>query len=101
MRVPRVQFTVRWLMALTAAVAFLIPIGTSLREMWDRRASLLARAGTIGANERTARRMISMPGVAPQSLEYWSAYIEKCARLRQHCEQAAACPWRDPGPDPE
>jgi hypothetical protein len=101
MRVPRVQFTVRRLMALNAGVAFLIPIGTSVQEMWYLRAYLLDRAAKIGVNERTARRMISTPNIAPKSYEYWSAYVDQCARIRRHCERAAARPWRVPGPDPQ
>jgi hypothetical protein len=100
MRFPRVQFTVWRLMALTAGIAILIPIGTSVRDMWYIRASMLDRAATIRANERTARGFLSMPKIAPSSYEYWSAYVDRSARLRRHCERAAARPWRVPGPDP-
>ena len=100
MRVPRVQFTVRQLMALVAGVAFLIPIGIWVRDMSYRRAYLLDRAALIGVNERKARQFISMPNIAPASYEYWIAYADQCARVRRHCERAAARPWRDPGPDP-
>jgi hypothetical protein len=100
MRVPRVQFKVWRLMALVAGVAFLIPIGTWIRDMSYLRASLLDRAAAIGVNERTARKMISMPNIAPESYEYWSAYVDQCARLRRHCERAASRPWRVRGPDP-
>ena len=99
MRVPRVQFTVRQLMALVAGVAFLIPIGIWVWDMSYRRAYLLDRAALIGVNERTARQFISMPNIAPASYEYWIAYADQCARVRRHCERAAARPWRDPGPD--
>jgi hypothetical protein len=100
MRLRRVQFTVRQLMALVAGVAFLIPIGTWSWEMWHRRAYLLDRAAVIGVNERMARKFISMPNIAPVSYEYWTDYADQCARVRRHCERAAACPWREPGPDP-
>jgi hypothetical protein len=101
MRIPRVQFTLRRLMALIAVVALLIPIGTWVRDMWYRRAYLLDRAARIGVNEQSARKIISMPNIAPESYEYWSAYADQCARVRQHSERAAARPWRLPGPDPQ
>ncbi len=69
MRVPRVQFTVRRLMALIAGVALLIPIGTWVRDMWYRRAHVLDRAAGIRVNELKARKLISMPNVAPGSYE--------------------------------
>jgi hypothetical protein len=100
-RVPRVQFTIRSLMALTSSVALLIPTGTWVRDMWYRRAYLLNRAARTGVAERSARKIISMPNIAPHSLEYWTAFADQCARVRWHCEQAAARPWRDPGPDPQ
>jgi hypothetical protein len=95
-----VQFTVRRLMVLIAAVAFLIPVATWARDMWYRRASLLDRAALIAVNERSARSFISTPNIAPESREYWTIYADQCARLRQHCDRAAAHPWRGPGPDP-
>jgi len=101
MRVPRVQFTVRRLMALIAGVALLIPIATWVRDMGYRRAYLVDRAARIGVNERKARKLISMPNVAPASYEYWTAYADQCTRVRQHCEWAAARPWSDPGPHPQ
>jgi len=88
-------------MALIAVVAFLIPIGTWVRDMWYRRAYLLDRAARIGVNERTARKSISMPNVAPEWYEYWITYADQCARIRRHCERAAARPWSDPGADPQ
>jgi hypothetical protein len=100
MRVPRVQFAVWRLMALVAGVAFLIPVGTKVRDMWYLRNSLLDRAARIGVNEQTARKMISMPNIAPESRMSWSAYVDHCTRLRQHCERAASRPWLVPGPDP-
>jgi hypothetical protein len=101
MRVRRVQFTVRSLMALIACVALLIPIGIWVRDLWYRRAYQLDRGARIGVNERKARMIISMPDIAPTSYVYWSAYADQCARVRQHCERAAARPWSDPGPDPQ
>ncbi len=101
MRFPCVQFTLRRLMAVIAGVAIVIPVGTRVRDMWRLRASLLDRAAQIGANERTARNMIAVPNVAPESYEYWTAYIDQCVRLRRHAERAAARPWRNPGPDPQ
>ena len=68
--------------------------------MWYRRAYLLDRASRIAVNERSARSFISMSNIAPHSYEYWTAYADQCARVREHCERAAARPWRDPGPDP-
>jgi hypothetical protein len=101
MHQPRVQFTVRQLMVLIAAVACLIPIGIRVRDMWYVRVYLLDRAARIGVNERSARMFISVPNVAPEWYEYWTTYADQCARLRQHCERAAARPWRSPGPDPQ
>jgi hypothetical protein len=101
MRGPRMQFTLRRLMALIAVVAFLIPIGTWVREMWWLRNNLLDRVATIGRNEQTARNFLSMPNIEPKSYEYWRAYVDQCARIRRHCERAAATPWRNPGPDPQ
>jgi hypothetical protein len=101
MRAPRVQFTVRRLMALIAGVAFLITPGIWCRDMWDRRAYALDRAARTAVNERSARKLISMPNVAPASYKYWTTYADHCARVRRHCERAAAWPWRDPGPDPQ
>ncbi len=100
-RVTRVQFTVRSLMALIAGVALLIPIGTWVRDMWYRRAYLLDRAARIGVNERLARKLVCMPDVAPASYASMSAYADQCARLQRHCERAAARPWSDSGPDPQ
>ena len=100
-RVSRLQFTMRSLMVLIAGVAVSIPVGTWVRDMWYRRASLLDRAARIEANERMARKLISAPEVAPASYASISAYADQCARLRRHCERAAARPWSDPGPDPE
>ncbi len=101
MRVPRVQFTLHWLMALIAAVAMLIPIGTGLLDMWYRRGYLLDRAAMIAVNERKARKFISMPNIAPEWYSYWTAYADRCTLLRRHCERAATRPWSDPGPDPQ
>jgi hypothetical protein len=101
MRVPRVQFRVRRLMALVAGVAFLMPIGMWVRDMWWRRVSLLDGAANVAVNERTARKLLSLPNIAPHSYEYWSAYADHCTRVRRHRERAAATPWRDPGPDPQ
>jgi hypothetical protein len=95
-----VQFTVRRLMVLIAVVAFLIPVGTWARDMWYRRVSMLDRAARIAVNEQSARNFISAPNIAPKWHEYWTNYADQCARLRQHCNRAAARPWRDPGPDP-
>jgi hypothetical protein len=100
-RASRYQFTLWRLMALIAGVAFLIPIGTSVRDMWYRRVSLLDRAANIAVNEGRARKFISVPNIAPESYEYWSAYVAQCARLRRHCERAATRPWNNPGPDPQ
>ena len=101
MRVPRVQFRVRRLMALVAGVAFLMPIGMWVRDMWWRRVYLLDGAAIVAVNEQTARKFISLPNVAPYWYEYWSAYADHCARVRRHRERPAATPWRDPGPDPQ
>ena len=65
MRVPRVQFRVRRLMALVAGVAFLMPIGMWVRDMWWRRVYLLDGAAIVAVNERTARKLLSLPNVAP------------------------------------
>ena len=54
MRVPRVQFRVRRLMALVTGVAFLMPIGMWVRDMWWRRVYLLDGAAIVAVNERTA-----------------------------------------------
>ncbi len=90
------QFTVRRLMALIAGAAFLIPIGTWVRDMWYRRDYLLDRAARIGVNEQMARVCISMTDVAPEWHEHWTTYADQCARLRRHCGRAAARPWSDP-----
>jgi hypothetical protein len=100
LQVRKAQFTLRQLMVLIAAVAFLIPVVTWARDMWYRRISLLDRAALIAVNEQSARSFISTPNIAPESREYWTKYADQCARLRQRCNQAAARPWRDPGPDP-
>ena len=65
MRVPRVQFRARRLMALVAGVAFLMPIGMWVRDMWWRRVYLLDGAAIVAVNERTARKLLPRPNVAP------------------------------------
>jgi len=100
MRLPRVRFTIRRMMFMTAGVAALFSGGMWFDEMRATRAGLITRAAVIGANEKIARKYASTPKISAVSLEYWSSYAEHCRRVRQHCERAASRPWVKPGPDP-
>jgi hypothetical protein len=123
MRVPRVPFTVRWIMAAVAVVAFALGARAQLAR-WHQ----LARYYEIGAG-RLRRSVATFRSIGDMSHEQWIAYCrapvdarsqpptrralpyeEETAAARRHADylglkrkkyqRAAAQPWWPLEPDP-
>jgi hypothetical protein len=97
MRLPRVRFTVRWLMAAVAVVALILAVAEQLRR---RRESFQQRAEVY--RQKTSDALMAAQITRSGNLFVWDprtspAYEELADHydaLRVKYEQAAAHPWR-------
>jgi hypothetical protein len=101
MRVPRVRFTVRRLMAVVAVLAVLLGAGAEvvrlarLAEDYRQRAKYFVAAEDVRNLTVAAERMVD-PGAARKPDRIAAHY----AQLRRRYERAAARPWLPVAPDP-
>jgi hypothetical protein len=103
MRLPRVRFTVRRLMAAVAVLALALAVADQLRrrrESFQQRAAVCRRKVSAAYIDEQAARGAFQFDYDPRRTAAYYQLVEHYDALRVKYEQAAARPWWFVEPDP-
>jgi hypothetical protein len=103
MRLPRVQFTVRRLMAAMAVLALVLAVADQLRrrrESFQQRAEACRQKVSAAYMGEQAARITNRFDHDPRTTAAYYQLVEYYDALRVKYKQAATGPWWFVGPDP-
>jgi hypothetical protein len=103
MRLPRVRFTVRRLMAAVTVLALVLAVADQLRrrrESFQQRAEVCRQKVSDAYMAEQAARTINRFDYDPRTTAAYYQLVEHYDALRVKYERAAARPWWFMGPDP-